>query len=455
MKKILLISLLIISSKISQAQIDSMSFVPVKDNTIYSESPNNSNGLGFFLFAGRTEGINNTENRRALLKFDLTNLPANAQIQSVRLSLAVTRAFLFLNATYNFSLHNVLKNWGEGTSSSSPGGKGVPATTNDATWAYNLFNSSSWTNLGGDFTPTASATSSVTFLSFPLNYGIWNSVGMKNDVINWKSNPSTNNGWIIIGEETVLKSAFQFGSKDGNFYDKPTLTIFYTLPPVEKVLINEVNPQKKWIELYNPSKPIVDLSNYYLANGTFTQTLANMTVLNGNLTLDSAQYVVLNWANMGQTDGELAFFNGNPTTAEMKDYVQYGSGNHTRAGAAVTAQVWDNANNFLPSITADTLTYSLNGNNNYASGKVTNSTTFITQRQTPTYRNLICPPNISLTGNILDARYSSLGLIEIMGDMSNISTVKTSSQTYIQLKINTLINAGAKFQAQIGACPNN
>ena len=429
----------------------------MKDNTIYSENPNNSNALGFFLFAGRTEGINNTENRRALLKFDLTNLPANAQVQSVRLSMAVTKASIsnFTTATYNFSLHKVLKNWGEGTSSSSPGGKGVPASTNDATWAYSFFNSSSWTNQGGDFTPTASATSNVTYLTFPLNFGIWNSLGMKNDVINWKSNPSANNGWIIIGEETVLGSAFQFGSKDGNFYDKPSLAVFYTLPATEKVLINEINPQKKWIELYNPSKPIVDLSNYFLANGTSTQTLANMTVLNGNLTLDSAQYVVLNWANIGQTDGELALFNGNPTTAEMKDYVQYGSGNHARAGAAVTAQVWDNANNFLPSITADTLTNSLNGNNNYASGKVTNSTTFVTQIQTPTYRNLLCPPNISLTGNILDARYSSTGLVEIMGNLSNISTVKSISESYIQLRVNTLINSGAKFQAQIGACPNN
>jgi hypothetical protein len=139
----------------------------------------------------------------------------------------------------------------------------------------------------------------------------------------------------------------------------------------------------------------------------------------------------------------------------MKDYVQYGSANHARANAAVTAQVWDNANNFLPTITADTLTNSLNGNNVYTSGKATNSTSFVTQRQTPTYRNLLCPPTITLTGNILDARYSSSGLLEMTGNISSTSTVKSSSQSYIQLNVNTLINAGAKFQAQIGACPSN
>jgi Lamin Tail Domain len=448
---------LLISSQISLAQLDSMKFVPVKDNTIYSEVPTNSNALGFFLFAGRTEGVNNSENRRALLKFDFASLPANAQVQSVRLNVAVTKASISTPSptTFNFALHKVLKDWGEGTSAASPGGKGTAATTNDATWIYSLFNSNAWTSSGGDFSLTASAISNVTYLSFPLNYGIWNSIDMKNDVIAWKSNPFNNFGWMIIGEENVLGSAFQFASKDGNFYPKPTLTVFYTLPANDKVIINEVNPQKKWIELYNPANPAVNLNNYWLANGNTSVSLANLTVLNGNLTLDSAKYVVLNWVGMGQNDGELALFNGNPTNAEMKDYIQYGSANHQRSSAAVTAQVWDNINNFLPMISADTLTYSLNGNNIYTSGKATNSTSFVTQRQTPTYRNLLCPPTITLTGNVLDARYSSSGLVSIMGNISSTSTVKSSSQSYIQLNVNTLIDLGAKFSTQIGACPNN
>jgi Lamin Tail Domain len=453
MKRIFLIFVLIILPKLIHAQLDSMSFVPVKDNSMYSERPNNSNGAGISIFAGRTKGIAGSELRRALLKFNLTALPNNAQIQSVKLILSVTGAANFNNATYNFSLHKVLKDWGEGTSSGT--GMGASATLNDATWVNNFYNSSTWTNAGGDFTPTASASANITFLTFPLNSGTWNSTGMKNDVIAWKSNPSTNFGWIIIGEETVLGSAFYFGSREGNFYPKPELRVYYTFPATEKVIINEVNPQKKWVEIYNPSKPVVNLNNYFLANGNTTQSLSNIPILSGNLTLDSAQYVVLNWSAIGQNTGELALFDGNPTTAEMKDYVQYGSGNRPRAGAAVTAQVWDNANNFLPTITADTLTYSLNGNNTYTSGKATNSTSFVTQRQTPTYRNLLCPLNISLTDNILDARYSASGAVEIMGNISPIATVRTTAQNYIQLKANTLINLGAKFTTQIGACPNN
>ncbi len=448
--KILTLSLLLVLSQITHAQIDSMKFVPSKDNSIYSEDTLASNGKGFYIFAGKT--LNGTS-RRALMKFDFSIFPANVQVQSVKLELAVTGGSANSTSTYNFSLHKLSKDWGEGNSSGS--GLGAPAMTNDATWKYTFYPSNNWTNRGGDFVPSPSITSSITFTPFPLNYGVLSNVGMKADVINWLSNPSNNFGWIMIGDESTPGSAMKFASKDGNFYPKPTLTIFYTLPTTDKVLINEVNPQKKWIELYNPSKPVVNLNNYYLANGSSTQNLSNMMVLNGSLTLDSAKYVVINWSGMGQTDGELALFNGNPATAEMKDYVQYGSSNHARAYAAVTAQVWDNANNFLLTITADTLTNSLNGNNVYTSGKTTNSTSFVIQRQTPTYRNLLCPSTISLTGNVLDARYNSSGLLEMMGNISSTSTVKSSSQSYIQLNVNTLINAGAKFQAQILGCPSN
>lgn len=417
---------------------------------MYSEGANLSNGLGNNLFSGRTlTGLL----RRALLRFDLSSLPSNAQIQSVKLIMPILQSSGNATSPKSFSLHKVKKNWGEGTSMGS--GQGATATTNDATWNYNFFSSSVWTNLGGDFESIASVTSNVNYAMYPLQFGTWSSMGMKTDILNWLASPSNNFGWILIGDEINGGSAIKFSSREETFYPKPILTIFYTLPATDKVFINELNPQKKWIELYNPSKQVVNLNNYYLANGATTQTLANMTVLNGSLTLDSAKYVVINWNEIEETDGELALFKGNPTIGEMKDYLQYGSANHTRASAALMAQVWDNANYFLPTITADTLTNSVNGNNIYTSGTATNSTSFVVQRQTPTYRNLLCPPIISLRGNVLDARYSSSGLVSIMGNISSTSTVKSSSQSYIQMNVNTLIDSGAKFQAQILGCPSN
>jgi len=453
MKHFFCILVFTLSSITCHAQLDSMSFTPVKDNSMFAESPTYSDGAGYNLFAGKTTGIAGSQIRRALLKFNLTSLPNNTQIQSVKLIMPVIQASGNTTTPHNFSLHKLLKDWGEGTSTSS--GQGSPATTNDATWTYNFYNTSTWTTAGGDFTSTASATSAVAYAQFPLKFGTWNSTGIKNDVIAWLANPSTNFGWILKGEETVSGSAKKFTSREEGFFPKPTLTIYYTLPAVEKVLINEVNPQKKWIELYNPASPSINLNNYWIANGNTSVSLSNLTVLNGNLTLDSAQYVVINWAGIGQNDGELALFNGNPNIAEMKDYVQYGSANHQRSTAAVTAQVWDNINNFLPTISADTLTYSLKGNNIYTSGKVSNSTSFVTQRQTPTYKNVLCPPNLSLMGNIIDATYSTSGSLQMIGNINSTSFSKITSESYIQLNTNTLIEQGAKFQGQISGCPNN
>ena len=58
------------------------------DNTIYSDAPGNSNGQGPGLFAGTTSssGI-----RRALIRFDLSVIPAHAPIASVTLTLHMNK----------------------------------------------------------------------------------------------------------------------------------------------------------------------------------------------------------------------------------------------------------------------------------------------------------------------------------------------------------------------------
>ena len=54
-------------SALTMAQV-SVDIVSDRDNTMYSESPGNSNGAGDFLFAGNT---NNGHSRRALIHFDI------------------------------------------------------------------------------------------------------------------------------------------------------------------------------------------------------------------------------------------------------------------------------------------------------------------------------------------------------------------------------------------------
>jgi tetratricopeptide (TPR) repeat protein len=86
-------------------------------------------------------------------------------------------------------LHRVQASWGEGTSNSGePGGQGVPATTNDATWTDRFFGASpaqKWAAQGGDFNSTASATANgATLINSQIFYQ-WSSSQLAADVQNW------------------------------------------------------------------------------------------------------------------------------------------------------------------------------------------------------------------------------------------------------------------------------
>jgi hypothetical protein len=450
MKYSILFSLLFINLSQCFSQIDSLQLIPTKDNSIFSESGALSDGKGLFLYAGRTNNSNPAV-RRALLRFDVSGVPANAQIQSVKLTLTTLKSAGSQTTPHDFTLHKVLTNWGEGTSLGS--GAGATATTNDATWQNTFYPSSNWTTNGGDFVSTASATA----VGIYNELTIWTSPQMLNDVTAWMANPATNFGWLIKGQENIQGSAKAFASREGLSLYPRTLTIVYTIPLVEKAYINEVNPQKRWVEIYNPNKPTINLANYWLANGNTTTQINNSLLLNGNLSLDSAKYTVLNWSGMSQNDGELALYNGNPTNGGtlMKDYIQYGSANHQRTASAVTAQVWNSATAFLPTITADTSSYAVNGNNTYTSGTTTNSVDYVVQRQTPSVKNLICPTTMTLTGNIINAKYTTAGKLNLIGNLSPTSSVKFFSPQFIDFSPNSFIDKGAFFEVKIGGCGSN
>src|SRR5919205_2968219 len=96
------------------------------DNTIYSENNNVSNGAGQNFFAGVT---NRGAIRRALLRFDLSAIPAGAVVSSATLNLYVNRKAA---ASQGIRIHKLTKDWGEGTSDATANeGRGAAATTND------------------------------------------------------------------------------------------------------------------------------------------------------------------------------------------------------------------------------------------------------------------------------------------------------------------------------------
>lgn len=202
-----------------------MELVAAKDNTLYQSSIGaTSNGAGEGIFAGKT---NNGSLRRALVQFDIASaVPAGSTIESVELKLVVTRT---ATQTQPFSVHRVTANWGEGSSDAAANeGGGTGATPGDTTWTHRFSPDQFWQTPGGDFVSTASAQLNV------LGTGMhtWGSnAALVADVQSWVQNPSSNFGWIVLGDEVESKSANRFGSREHNTVSsRPVLVIRFTPP---------------------------------------------------------------------------------------------------------------------------------------------------------------------------------------------------------------------------------
>jgi len=197
---------------------------PVKDNTLYQYDPAEgdvSNALGQHFFAGET-GMG--ELRRGVLAFDIAgNVPAGSTILGVTLSLNMSRTPSGTARTVE--LHTLLADWGEGTSV-APGeeGDGAPATTNDATWRHRFFDTIFWTTEGGDFSATVSASQSVG----PVGVYTWSSSQMRTDVQSWLDDPSSNFGWLVLGDESAIATAKRFDTRESA--SPPVLTIQFRPP---------------------------------------------------------------------------------------------------------------------------------------------------------------------------------------------------------------------------------
>ncbi len=196
----------------------------VKDNTLYEDEFGlTSNGMGQHFFAGKTSS---KLIRRGLVAFDVAgNLPPNSTITSVKLRLHLSKA---VGGDRDVELRSVLADWGEGAShASEPEGQGAPSEAGDATWLHTYYDTVLWNRSGGDFSQTVS--SSVSVGTFP-DYYVWGSTTeMISDVQNWLDNPQDNFGWIVIGDESDVRDAKRFDSRNNDSLNfRPKLIVTYT-----------------------------------------------------------------------------------------------------------------------------------------------------------------------------------------------------------------------------------
>lgn len=200
---------------------------PSRDNTLYEDMEGDvSNGAGQFIFAGKTGFNDGLHLRRSLLAFDLSSIPPGSIIDSVSLTMFLSKSSPGFGGT-NISLHVAMSDWGEaGSDAFDPEGAGTAAQAGDATWLFNFFGTSSWNTPGGDFRLAASATTSVTFEN--QTYA-WAGGTLVSDVQAWLDNPGTNFGWLVTGDEATAQSAQRFNSRE-NSENRPQLTVTYSIP---------------------------------------------------------------------------------------------------------------------------------------------------------------------------------------------------------------------------------
>ncbi len=436
---------------------------PAKDNTIFEESGDESLGASGFIFSGKTGNMNGQNVRRALLNFDLTQIPNNATIQSVELELAIFKAPN--SNTHNMKLHRVMSDWGEGNSGAGiSGGAGVQAATNDATWSHRFYNTSqTWSQMGGDFVNMASATAGVQFVNSPsIPKAQWSSAGLVTDVQEWIEGTNSNFGWILIGDESTTLTAKKFvgGDNTSILFPKPKLTITYTTPggqPSTSLLINETNVIHNWVEIYNPTDQVIDMSSWSLCAGTTCNTIgsASASIIHGNSIIGTGAFTVIRWDPLNDISGEIILQSsvGALDISKMEDYLQYGSANQMNAANAVTENVWDDAALFLvvPSDTSESM--SLMPNSTFTSGEDTESLDWTSWGETPTLLNAELSSTILLDANIVGATYTASGTITVAGTTTASSVVVLKSATDIILAPEAQVDSSGVLEALIDPSP--
>ena len=193
-----------------------------KDNTLYEDAAGSlANGAGQHMFAGNTGG---GSARRGLIAFDIAaSIPAGATIGGVTLTLNLSRSAAGAEVV---ELRRLDTDWGEGPSD-APGseGSGADAAIGDATWLHTFYDSATWASAGGDFSDTASATITV---GDEGAYS-WDSPEMVADVQDWLDSPSSNFGWLLLGNEATEGTAKRFDSKDNETSEnRPELMVAFT-----------------------------------------------------------------------------------------------------------------------------------------------------------------------------------------------------------------------------------
>ncbi|MFI7681028.1 DNRLRE domain-containing protein, partial [Actinophytocola sp. NPDC049390] len=183
----------------------------VADTTIASAQPTtNLDALAGkpWLMVGNNSGTYG--NTRAVMKFDLSRLPANARIMDADMT---AWGFYSNGSGATFDAHVLSK----------------PFVETQATWAR-ASTATAWTSAGGDFGPLLDQVVGIQDKPF---MHIWENAAV---VQGWVDNPATNHGYLLkVRNEagTAKQRVLMLSSEAPEVRLRPSLTVTYTAPTAE------------------------------------------------------------------------------------------------------------------------------------------------------------------------------------------------------------------------------
>jgi hypothetical protein len=222
---------------VTRGTADTAILSPNADSTINDRNPDYNMGGHLTIDAGAS-GM--ADKKRALLMFNIAGqIPPQATVSSVTLTVKMVRAPNGGGVDSIFSLHRLRQFWGEGNKATADDNTtdfGEQATTNEVTWNARLYSAPLWSAPGTsspvDYFSAASATN---FIAGVGTYTFNSNSNLIADVQAWVNNPDTNFGWILTSLlENTSTTIRRFGSREST--NGPLLTVQYSLPAARPIL---------------------------------------------------------------------------------------------------------------------------------------------------------------------------------------------------------------------------
>ena len=223
---------------LTDSRAGSVTLPSVADTTLSENYPSNNFGALIFVNAGTTQ--NQTRNRGLFRFAPADALPRGARITQANLVLEVRHTPSGGYAFADFTLHRLLRDWGEGRGASPANGNtpgaGSLALIGEATWqAPFALTPEFWAAPGAlathDYVTLPSSSQTI----YGLNdspYTFASTDRMIADVQDWLDQPAANFGWILVCEtEGTPFTARRFASREDPNYG-PQLQLDYLLPPL-------------------------------------------------------------------------------------------------------------------------------------------------------------------------------------------------------------------------------